>query len=236
MNVTNSNQMQSYTQQMQMRPPNADEIFSKIMQAVDSNEDGSISSDELSVLNEEQQARLTQADSDGNGLISEDELLSQIADHIASKEQMKQGKPGGMEMPSVEELLTQIMQDSDTDGDGVISAEEVSALDERQQEKLAQADTDGDGIITQEELSTQISADMQSRADMPPPPPPPSQEMTMNSFKDMLVSAVESDSDEDDTTDTASQIQDFLMNLGLSETESNNILSLLENKRFDVTA
>lgn len=236
MNVTNSNQMQSYTQQMQMRPPNADEIFSKIMQAVDSNEDGSISSDELSTLNEEQQARLTQADSDGNGLISEDELLSQIADHIASKEQMKQGKPGGMEMPSVEELLTQIMQDSDTDGDGVISAEEVSALDERQQEKLAQADTDGDGIITQEELSTQISADMQSRTDMPPPPPPPSQEMTMNSFKDMLVSAVESDSDEDDTTDTASQIQDFLMNLGLSETESNNILSLLENKRFDVTA
>ena len=225
MNVGTASQMQGYTQQTRMQPPSADDIFDKIMQGVDTDGDGSISAEELGALDEAPRKKLFEADGNGDGAISGDELLSSIAEQLTARAEMGP--------PSAADMLSKIMQDADSDGDGVISAEELSAVDDKHQQKLAQADTDGDGIITEEELRVQIGDDMASQGNMPPPPP--QQEMTLNGFKDLLASLVDSDSQEG--SDTATQIQEYLSNgLGLSEGEINDLMTLLENRRFDISA
>lgn len=52
-------QSHTYTSQTQKTPPSAEDIFGKIMQSVDTDEDGSISSQELSALNEDKQAKFS---------------------------------------------------------------------------------------------------------------------------------------------------------------------------------
>jgi len=222
MNVGSSTSSQAYTYNttsLQRQAPSADDIFAKIMQESDTDGDGSLSADEIASLDERQQQRLLEADEDGDGTVTGDELLGAIAAHI---EKMQQMGP-----PSADELVSKIMQDADTDGDGVISAAELSAVDERQLQKLSQADTDGDGIITEEELSTQISQEMASGS-MPPPPPPES--MSMNDFKGMLASRLQGDED------TLSQIQTYLSDAGLQQSQIDDVMTMLEQQRFDVSA
>jgi Ca2+-binding EF-hand superfamily protein len=238
MNVSNSyQQMQSHSsQQSQKTPPSAEDIFSKIMQETDSDSDGSISADEISAMNEKQQEMLSQADTDGNGTVSEDELLSSIAEQIAQKSQM-QGQGGHGHMgppPSSSDMLSKIMEETDTDGDGSISAEEVSAMDERQQEFLNAADTDGDDIITEDELTTQLESDMQSRqGEQRAELMQNMQDMSLNSFKDLLSTLVEQS---EEVQDTASQIEEYLGKLGLEDSQVDDFMSLLENQRFDIKA
>lgn len=292
MDIGQTDQVYGYASQMRRLQPSSEDIFSKIMQETDIDGDGTISSDELSALDEAQQTRLLEADSDGDGLISEDELMTKIAEHIAAKEQM-----GGL---SAEEIVNKVIEDADVDGDGAISTEELSALDERLQQRLVDADTDGDGILTQEELETQVADAVSSREEMGVPTtadmvsqimqesdadgdgviseeelsavdtrrqqmlseadtdsdgsiteeelttqlsegegrhsrvPPHMQDMTLNGFKEMLGSLI--DEDVDPTQSTATQIQDYLGGLGLDETEITDLMTLLENRRFDVTA
>ena len=222
MNVVTANPMQQYASLSTRQPPSADDIFSKIMDNVDTDGDGTISTEELGALDEEHQKKLAEADSDGDGTISGDELLSSIAEHIAAR--------GEMGPPSAADMVSRIMQDADTDGDGVISAEELSAVDEKHQQRLALADADGDGIITEEELSSQVSKAMTANGGMPPPPP---QEMTLNGFKEMLASLLEPDNG---SSDTATQIQEYLGSLGLDDSAITDLMSLLENRRFDISA
>lgn len=217
MNVGSTGSMQGYGMQTRMSPPTSEEMLSKIMQDVDVDGDGTISSEELEALDEKQQQKLAEADSNGDGVITEDELLTKIAEHIAEK--------GQMGPPSAADLVSRILEDADTDGDGSISAEELSAVDEKHQQKLAEADTDGDGIITEEELTAQVSEDMASRA--------PMRDMTLNGFKELLASLSEA---ETTVEDTATQIETYLGDLGLSETEISDFMTLLENRRFDIKA
>ena len=62
------------------------------------------------------------------------------------------GQRGG-EMPSFEEL--------DTDGDGVVSAEELAAHADARFDSM---DTDGDGVLSVEEITAMIEAEASSRA------------------------------------------------------------------------
>ncbi len=224
MNVSSATQAQQYASQLFRQPPSTEDLFDRIMSDVDKDGDGTISEEELGLLNADQQERLSSADSDGDGTISGDELLSSIMEQIASR--------GEMGPPSAADMVSQIMSDADTDGDGVISAEELSAVDEAYREKLAQADADGDGIITEEELTAQVSEDIASMEGMPPPPP--MEAMSLNGFKEMLASLVDTEATEGE--DTATQIQDYLVSLGLDGTAVNDLMTLLENRRFDVTA
>lgn len=215
MNIANAYPMQPYTGQNMRQPPTADVIVEKIMNEVDADGDGSISSEELAALDERRQNELAEADTDGDGAISQAELLDTIVERMNMRQEMG--------VPATADIVSRIMQDADSDGDGVISIEELSAIDERQQQRLAESDADGDGAITEEELTNALS---ESADTMPPPPPP----ISMNDFKGMLGSALEGEND------TASQVQSYLAELGLDETQIEGLMTLLENSRFDVTA
>ena len=62
----------------------------------------------------------------------------------------------------------------DSDGDGSLSSDELSALgssddSERLSELFSQLDADGNGSISSDELASALQA---QRSDGPPPPPP----------------------------------------------------------------
>ena len=51
--------------------------------------------------------------------------------------------------------------ESDTDGDGKLSAAEIGAMEERRQRMVADADTNGDGFVDRGEITTAAAAVMQ---------------------------------------------------------------------------
>jgi hypothetical protein len=67
---------------------------------------------------------------------------------------------GGGERPSVATIVQMSMQRNDKDGDGRLSAEEISAVDAQRQSGLRAADTDGDGFVTRKELTDSIQKRM----------------------------------------------------------------------------
>ena len=48
------------------------------------------------------------------------------------------------------------MERSDTNGDGKLSADEISAISEERRGNITAADSDGDGSVTSEELTAQF--------------------------------------------------------------------------------
>ncbi|MEM8666006.1 MAG: HlyD family efflux transporter periplasmic adaptor subunit [Planctomycetota bacterium] len=59
------------------------------------------------------------------------------------------GGGGGMD---VNAIVSQTMQAGDTDGDGIISAEELGAMDSQRAGMIKRADTNGDGNVTRAEI------------------------------------------------------------------------------------
>jgi Ca2+-binding EF-hand superfamily protein len=160
--------------------------LSEALSGLDEDEDGSISSEEfgLDEASEEVQAFFEAADSDDDGSLSTEEL---DAVQQALAQQMQQamggargpGGPGGPPPgpPPGEEEDEDAISALDTNGDGVVSAEEYgldSATDEVQQ-LFAAIDTDGDENLSAEEVASfkeTMAAEMQAQG-MPPGPPPP---------------------------------------------------------------
>jgi hypothetical protein len=62
----------------------------------------------------------------------------------------------GMGPPSPSDMASRVIDDLDTDGDGVLSADEISKSGKLAQ-RILDADTDGDGIVTKDELISKIS-------------------------------------------------------------------------------
>jgi hypothetical protein len=60
---------------------------------------------------------------------------------------------GGGGMPDVNTIVSRMMERSDTDGDGKISAEEIKAMDPQRSGSVVSADADGDGAVTRAELT-----------------------------------------------------------------------------------
>ena len=56
-------------------------------------------------------------------------------------------------MPDVNTIVSRMMERSDTDGDGKISAEEIKAMDPQRSGSVVSADADGDGAVTRAELT-----------------------------------------------------------------------------------
>lgn len=159
--------------------------LSEALSSLDEDEDGSISSEEfgLDEASDQVQAFFEAADTDDDGSLSTEEL---DAVQQALAEQMQQamggprgpGGPGGPPPgPPPEEEMEDALSALDTNGDGVVSAEEYgldSATDEVQQ-LFAAIDTDGDENLSAEEVSSfkeTMAAEMQAQG-MPPGPPPP---------------------------------------------------------------
>jgi multidrug resistance efflux pump len=60
---------------------------------------------------------------------------------------------GGGGAPDVNMIIDRMMERSDTDGDGKISAEEIKAMDPQRSVSVVSADADGDGAVTRAELT-----------------------------------------------------------------------------------
>lgn len=87
---------------------------------------------------EEEKDYLPELDTDGDGKVTEDEILSFIESKLNS------------DVP--EEELVDISGEIDSNGDGIITQEELDSYNYRTQDITDKLDANGDGIITQEEI------------------------------------------------------------------------------------
>lgn len=106
---------------------------------VDTNGDGSITAEEFKA---HRQARIAGLDADGDGFISQDELVAQMTTHMQER---------------VEAMAAARMTAQDVDGDGKLSAAELAAP-RMEGRFFAHADADGDGAVSRDEAEA-----MQSR-------------------------------------------------------------------------
>lgn len=74
-----------------------------------------------------------------------------------------QGPPPGDPDERASELSSKIMENADSDGDGLLSTEELGSS--FSSDMLDALDTDGDGLLSEEELSDGISSKMQEGRD-----------------------------------------------------------------------
>ena len=104
------------------------------LEAVDTNQDGNVTKDEISAHRAE---KFASADANGDNLVSADEF-SAFADAERERRQ--------------EQREARRFAKMDANGDGVISAEEhASHADARMDKMFERVDTDGDGVITEAE-------------------------------------------------------------------------------------
>lgn len=107
------------------------------LQAIDADSSGTISAAEVAAFHE---ARFTQADANGDGMIDANEIVALVPlrDGASSKRQ--------------ERRAARLTRHLDTNEDGAISLAEFSA-DERQDRLFARLDRDGDGTLSAEEIA-----------------------------------------------------------------------------------
>lgn len=123
------------------------DLSAKILADKDANGDGSLSADEMG-LTEDQFKTL---DTDGDGLVNQDELTSALTAKRQAFEAQMQSEQAQMAPPpppSSGDMASQILADSDSNGDGSVSASELSSNSSLTDE----IDTNQDGVISAEEL------------------------------------------------------------------------------------
>jgi Ca2+-binding EF-hand superfamily protein len=138
------------TGKMQKPPGDLDEATDRLIQDKDKNSDGTLNALEICISDEAFQ----QADANGDGELDADELKDNV--EVIGKELAAQGpppRPPGDDDEDDEDsqasTLEEVFQQADTNGDGVLSAEEFAAA----------ADEIGGALKSQ-------------RPEGPPPPPP----------------------------------------------------------------
>ncbi|MCC9599134.1 efflux RND transporter periplasmic adaptor subunit [Stieleria sp. JC731] len=67
------------------------------------------------------------------------------------------GPPGGGAPPNPAAMVQRMMERNDTNGDGSISADEMSQINENFRARIQSADTDGDGSVSRAELTKMMS-------------------------------------------------------------------------------
>lgn len=120
------------------------------------------------------------------------------------------------------EMAATILNMKDTDGDGVLSAEELGATSEQ----IAELDTDGDGVLSQAELATGLAAERETMMAenggvMPPPPPAGEQGVSgaassmdstaMDAMMQSMFSTGTGVSGSGDSSTTTATLQEFLL-------------------------
>ena len=164
-----------------MMPP-VSNISKDIVAQNDKNSDSSLSIEELGI-DEEQFSTL---DSDGDGLVTKNEIASAIDSKLSSFDGQMPSKEEfetliselGLQMPEppvspqANDFSSMIMSSYDTDSDSLLSSSEASILSE---EEFSALDTNSDGSISTDELSsaydkvTSSSESSETMASMPPP-------------------------------------------------------------------
>jgi len=197
---------------MQSKQVDPAEFASKILEQEDTDGDGVISAKE-SRLNTK---RFGEIDTDSSGTLTTEEIVAGIESRQSQMMEGVMGMPPMMgQPPSASEMASNIIAEEDTDGDGMISADE-SRVDS---DIFTEIDTDGDGLLTADELEASFEAmeppkggGMQGMRGMgmqgmqgPPPmgQPPSASEMASNIIAeedtdgDGVLSATESKADSD---------------------------------------
>lgn len=139
---------------------NLDEATRRLIADKDKDGNGTLSAVEISISAEAFQL----ADTNADGELDAEELKN-AADTIGKElaAQKPQGPP-----PNFDRSAEQLMQNLDTDDDGVLSAEEISISSKT----FDAADTNQDGVLSLEELraaSKEIGAELRAKDDAPKP-------------------------------------------------------------------
>lgn len=160
-------------------------LSTEIMKAKDADSSGSLSASELGVSS----TQLAEFDTDGDGEVSSAELAAGLKAQRKKMQaqmqtQMQQSGQMGMLQASMgagqappdmeqkdSEMAQGILEEKDTDGDGVLSAEELGVS----AENLSAVDTDGDGVVSESELTASLKSQREQMmaengGQMPPPP------------------------------------------------------------------
>lgn len=168
---------------MQMEAPEASDIASNLIDALDTDGDGEVSAEEISAaftsagLDDSNVASaLGEIDTDANGALSADELTTAIASDMEAhgpKGPPPGGPPPGGPPPgggggmSADETASSILDAFDTDDDSSLSMDEIlSALGQDADSDgglssiFGSLDSDGDGAINASELSAAIQTNM----------------------------------------------------------------------------
>lgn len=184
--------------QMPMQGARQAKMQEKMFEKADSDGSGGIDATELQAALDDVSSKtgnslstsasdlLTQSDSNGDGVLSSDEMASAMQSVMPPPPstmefaQSRSGQGGGGD-----DLFGKV----DTDGDGSISETELQSLMDKMasdgntsasgdatsaSDMFAQLDTDGDGALSESEFAAgrQQPQDMQAMGGMPPPPPP----------------------------------------------------------------
>lgn len=184
--------------QMPMQGARQAKMQEKMFEKADSDGSGGIDATELQAALDDVSSKtgnslstsasdlLTQSDSNGDGVLSSDEMASAMQSVMPPPPstmefaQSRSGQGGGGD-----DLFGKV----DTDGDGSISETELQSLMDKMasdgntsasgdatsaSDMFAQLDTDGDGALSESEFAagSQQPQDMQAMGGMPPPPPP----------------------------------------------------------------
>jgi len=133
------------------------ETRQRMFNRIDTGGDGSIDAGEFAALARQQGSGLidelfSNMDADQDSLIGRMEFDSALT---KLEKQMKNGGPGMAGMPPHSPPPDQVFDAADTDGDGTVSEDELTALlGDKATEVFAEVDTDGDGLITRAEDET----------------------------------------------------------------------------------
>jgi Ca2+-binding EF-hand superfamily protein len=149
MTVSGLGQSMSMLSMLQMNRPSANDIASKIMKKLDTNGDGVLSADEISKAGKHAK-KLLAADANGDGQVTMDELVADISQNQQN-----------MQPPSASDVAGKIMKVLDTNGDGVLSTDEISSSGENAK-TIQAADANGDGTVTMDELVAYLTKQQQS--------------------------------------------------------------------------
>jgi Ca2+-binding EF-hand superfamily protein len=135
------------------KKPDATSMANSLMEKLDTNSDGSLSTDEISNAPDDLASKIAGADSDEDGSVSLEELIADITKFEGStRPQMPPPPPE----ESAEDTATNIIDELDTNKDGVLSLDEIMAGGEKA-EKILDADSNGDGQVTEDELVEDIT-------------------------------------------------------------------------------